>query len=116
VPTMPDEFSGPHSGAEVVVDRKGTFVYTSNRGPDTVTVFAIDQATGTVSAVQHVPTGGETPRNIALDPTGSFLFAGNQASNNLAVFRVDATTGRLTSTGQVHDVPEPTAIVFVPVE
>ena len=116
VPTMPDEFSGDNSGAEVVVDSKGTFVYVSNRGPDTVTVFAIDQATGTVSAVQHVPTGGETPRNIALDPTGAFLFAGNQASNNLAVFRVDATTGRLTSTGQVLDVPEPTAIVFVPVE
>jgi 6-phosphogluconolactonase len=54
-----------------------------------------------------------TPRNIALDPTGRFLFAGNQASNNLVLFRVDAATGRLTPTGQVFDVPEPTAIAFV---
>jgi 6-phosphogluconolactonase len=113
---MPEEFSGANTLAEVVVDNTGSFVYTSNRGPDTVTVFAIDQASGTVSAVQRVPTGGMTPRNIALDPTGSFLFAGNQASNTLAVFRVDATTGRLTSTGQVLEVPEPTSIVFVPVE
>jgi 6-phosphogluconolactonase len=114
IPTMPADYSGPHSGAEVVINRAGTFVYTSNRGPDTVTVFAIDAVTGLATAVQHVPTGGMTPRNIALDPTGGFLFAGNQATNNLVLFRVDSTTGRLTPTGQVFDVPEPTAIAFVP--
>jgi 6-phosphogluconolactonase len=113
VPTMPGDYAGPHSGAEVVINRAGTVVYTSNRGPDTVTVFAIDQTTGLATAVQHVPTGGMTPRNIALDPTGRFLFAGNQASNNLALFRVDAASGRLMATGQVFDVPEPTAIAFV---
>lgn len=115
VPTTPEGFSGASNLAEVVVDSKGRFVYVSNRGPNTVGVFAIDQATGRVSAVQNIPTGGKTPRNIALDPTGRFLFAANQASNNLAVFRVDAATGRLTPTGQVLEVPEPTSIVFVPV-
>jgi 6-phosphogluconolactonase len=114
IPTMPAEYTGQHSGAEVVINRAGTFVYTSNRGPDTITVFAVDQVTGHVAPIQHVPTGGMTPRNIALDPTGGFLFAGNQASNNLVLFRVDPATGRLTSTGQPLDVPEPTAIAFVP--
>lgn len=115
VRTTPAEFSGDNSLAEVLVDKEGKFVYASNRGHDSVAVFAIDPSKDTVSLVEHVPAGGKTPWSIALDPTGSFLFAGNRASSNLAVFRVDSKTGRLTSTGQVLDVPEPTSIVFVPV-
>jgi 6-phosphogluconolactonase len=114
VATMPGDYSGQHTGAEVVVNRAGTVVYTSNRGPDTITVFAIDQSSGLATAVQYMPTGGMTPRNIALDPTGQLLFVGNQASNNLVLFRVDEANGHLTPTGQVFDVPEPTAITFVP--
>jgi len=116
VRTTPEGFSGANTPAEVVIDKAGQFLYASNRGPDNIAVFAIDQANGRVSLVENVPTGGKTPRNIALDPTGSFMFAGNQASNNLVVFRVDAKSGRLTSTGQVFDVPEPTSIVFVPAQ
>ncbi len=114
--TTPAEFSGDNSLAEVVIDKEGTFVYASNRGHDSVAVFATDSATGTVSLVETVPAGGERPWHIALDPTGSFLFAANRTSNNLVVFRVDATTGRLTATGQVGDVPMPTGIAFVPAQ
>jgi 6-phosphogluconolactonase len=116
VRTTPAEFSGNNSLAEVLVDKAGKFVYVSNRGHDSVAVYAIDPSTDTVSLVEHVSTGGKTPWNIALDPTGSFLFAANRMSSNLAVFGVDAKTGRLTSTGKVLDVPEPTCIVFVPAQ
>jgi 6-phosphogluconolactonase len=116
VRTTPAGFSGDNSLAEVMTDKEGRFVYVSNRGHDSVGVFAINSPNGTVSLVEHVPTGGKTPRHIALDPTGAFLFAGNQASNNLTFFRVDAKTGRLTPTGQVFDVPEPTCVVFAPVQ
>ena len=116
VRTTPAEFSGDNSLAEVLVDEAGTFVYVSNRGHDSVAVYAIDPSKNTVSLVEHVASGGKTPWNIALDPTGSFLFAANRASSNLAVFRVDAKTGRLTSTGEVFDVPEPTCIVFAPAQ
>jgi 6-phosphogluconolactonase len=116
VRTTPAEFPGDNSLAEVLVDKVGMFVYVSNRGHDSVAVYAIDPSKNTVSLVEHVPSGGKTPWNIALDPTGSFLFAANRASGNLAVFRVDAKTGRLTATGKVFDVPEPTCIVFAPVQ
>jgi 6-phosphogluconolactonase len=114
--TTPPEFSGDNSLAEVLVDKAGQFLYVSNRGHDSVAVYAIDPSEGTVSLVEHVPTGGKTPWDISLDPTESFLFAGNRASNNLTVFRRDATTGRLTSTGQALEVPEPTCVVFAPVQ
>jgi 6-phosphogluconolactonase len=116
VRTTPADFSGANTLAEVLVDRAGKVVYVSNRGHDSVAIYAIDPAKNTVSLVEYVPTGGKTPWNITLDPTGSFLFAANRMSSNVAVFRVDATTGRLMSTGRVFDVPEPTCIVFAPVQ
>ncbi len=116
VPSVPDGVTQKGAGigpAEVRVDKAGKFLYVSNRGHDSIGVFAIDHAKGTLSLVEDVPTGGKIPRSITFDPTGNYLLAGNGASNNLTAFKVDAKTGRLTSTGQVLDVPEPASIVFV---
>ncbi len=115
ISTLPPDFSGRSSTAQLQLDRTGKFLYASNRGHDSIAVFAVDASKGTISPVEYVPTGGKTPRDFSLDPTGGFLFVGNQASNNLVLFRVDQKTGRLTATGQVLDVPEPTCIVFAPV-
>ncbi len=115
VPTLPADFTGRSSSAEVVVDAAGRFVYASNRGHDSIAVFSIDPDKGTLTPVEHVSTQGRTPRNFAIDPTGAYLFAANQDSHNIVLFRVDARTGRLTPTGRIiEDSPEPTAVVFVP--
>ncbi len=114
VPEGVKTFGAGNGPAEVRVDRAGKFLYVSNRGHDSIGVFAIDHAKGTLSLVEHVPTGGKNPRSMTFDPTGNYLLAGNGTSNNLVAFKVDSRTGRLTSTGQVLDVPEPAAIVFVP--
>jgi len=114
VSTLPADFTGTSTGAEVQVDRAGKFVYTSNRGHDSIAVFSIDQATGAVTLVQHVSTQGKTPRNFSLDPTGRWLFAANQNSGTVAVYRVDAKSGKLTPTGQLLEgAPEPSDVVFV---
>jgi 6-phosphogluconolactonase len=111
--TLPKDFNGRNSTAEVEVDRKGRFLYGSNRGQDSIAVFSIDSAKGTLTPVEHTPTQGKTPRNFAIDPTGAYLFAANQGSGNVVVFRIDQQTGRLTPEGQKLEVPFPVCVVFV---
>ena len=114
VSTLPSAFHGQDTAAEIVVDANGRFLYVSNRGADSIAVFAIKPSSGTLSLVEIVPTGGKTPRSFAIDPTGKWLFAANQDSNNIDLFRIDPGTGRLTPTSQVLQLASPVCIVFVP--
>ncbi|MGO9094127.1 MAG: lactonase family protein [Bryobacteraceae bacterium] len=116
VSTLPGGFLGDSTTAEVQVDAAGRFLYGSNRGHDSIAVFAIDAATGTLTPVEYVSTRGRTPRNFRIDPTGAYLFAANQDSGNVAIFRIDAQTGRLTATGKALEVGSPVCVKFVPAE
>ena len=116
VPTLPKGFTGENTTAEIAVHPSGRFLYGSNRGHDSIVVYAIDQAKGTLTFVEDVSTQGKEPRNFALDPTGRYLFAANQNSNTVAVFRVNAKNGRLTPTGQKFEVPSPVCVTFVQAE
>jgi len=116
ISTLPAGFTGTSSTAEIQIDRGGRFLYVSNRGHDSIAMFAVDKASGRLTAAGHVPTGGKTPRYFTLDPTGAYLLAGNQASSTVSIFRVDAGTGKLTPAQTLTDVPEPVAMAFVPVK
>jgi 6-phosphogluconolactonase len=87
-------------------------VYASNRGHDSVVVFAVEPGTGALSPVAWEPTQGKTPRFIGLDPAGATLYAANQDSDTIVAFRVDRQSGALTPTGQVVAVGSPSTIVF----
>jgi 6-phosphogluconolactonase len=115
VSTLPDAKPVPgNSTAEVRVHPNGKFVYGSNRGHDSIAVFAVGKG-GKLSAVQHVPVGGKTPRNFNFDPSGRFLFAGHQSSDSFSVFAVDGKTGQLSATGKTFKVGSPVCFRFVPV-
>ncbi|WP_148599073.1 lactonase family protein [Aquisphaera giovannonii] len=114
VSTLPADFRGKSYTADVHVHPSGKFVYGSNRGHDSIAIFAIDQATGKLTPAGHVPTGGKTPRNFAIDPTGSCLLAENQGSDTIVVFRIDASTGGLTRVGEPIKVPMPVCIQMIP--
>ena len=101
--------------AEVFVHPNGRFLYGSNRGDNSIVVFAIDEATGKLTLVEHVPSGGQKPRGFGLDPAGRFLLSANQDTNNVVVFRIDEKTGRLTPTGSSVEIDQPVCVVFVPV-
>jgi len=101
------------STAEVQVHPSGKFLYGSNRGHDSIAVFAIDETSGQLTPVQHQPTGGRTPRNFGIDPTGAYLFAANQRSDSVVVFRIDSASGRLTETGTRIEVGSPVCVKFV---
>lgn len=114
VSALPPDINEPNTGAEVVVSASGKFVYSSNRGHNSIAVFAIDAEKGTLTSVQDVPTLGKTPRNFAIDPSGNFLLVGNQDSNEIVEFRIDSSTGRLAPTGVKVQIGSPVCIVFVP--
>ena len=116
IKTTPSDYKGYNDCAELYIHPTGKFLYGSNRGHDSITVFFIDSVKGTPTPIEYVPSGGKTPRGFGIDPTGTYLIAGNQDSNTLAVFRIDAKTGRLTPTGQKEDVQQPVCVVFEPAE
>src|SRR5438552_14558673 len=116
ISTLPKGFAGRNDAAEIAVHPNGKFLYASNRGHESIAIFAIDAKNGTLTFVAHVLTGGKEPRNFAIDPSGQYLLAENQLSNNVVVFKIDRATGGLTPTGQVVEVPSPVDLAFWPRE
>jgi len=114
ISTLPADFRGENNSADIHVHPNGRFVYASNRGHDSIAIFAIDKVKGTLTFVDRFSTQGKTPRNFAIDPTGKFLIAANQDTDNLVVFRIDPDTGKVTPTGQNLEVGAPVCIKFLP--
>jgi len=115
VSTLPQDFEGRNTTAEIAVHPSGRFVYGSNRGHDSIAVFAFDAAAGQLKRVQVHPCGGKTPRCFTFDPSGGFLLAANQATGNVVVYRLDPESGRLSPTGNEISVSVPVCVVpYVP--
>ena len=112
--TLPAGFSGDNSGADVHVSPDGRFLYTSNRGDNSLAVFSIAPADGRLELVQHVSTQGNWPRNFSLDPSGRVLLVANQKSDNIFTYLVDKQTGKLTPSGKSVSVPSPMFVEVVP--
>ena len=112
ISTLPDDFKGENTTAEIAISADGLFVYGSNRGLGTIAVYSVDQATGKLTKVQDAATGGTTIRSFAIDPTGQFVLAGLQEKNAVVVFRRDKSSGKLTLTGDKVDTPEPVGFAF----
>jgi 6-phosphogluconolactonase len=111
--TLPDGAEIANSCAHVVVSPDGRFVYGSNRGHDSIAIWAADE-TGALTSLGHEPTRGKTPRGFALDPSGLWLLVANQESDTLVPFRRDPETGMLAATGQILETPSPVAVLFCP--
>jgi 6-phosphogluconolactonase len=113
VPTLPEGFTGNNTTAEVQVHPSGKFLYGSNRGHDSIAVFAIDERTGKLTAKGQTPSGGKTPRNFGIDPAGKFLIAAHQNTDNLVVFKIEPETGALSPTGATAEVGSPVCVKFL---
>ncbi len=112
MPTLPPDFTGYSTTSEIAVTPDGRFIYGSNRGHHSVTIFAANPADGLLSVVGWQSTQGSGPRFIGLDPSGLFLRAANEQGDTIVTFRVDAGSGKLTPTGQVVKTGSPVTIVF----
>lgn len=111
VSTLPDEFDGQNTTAQVVVSPDGRFVYGSNRGHDSIAIWAIQEG-GTLTFAGRVSSGGKEPRNFNIDPSGRWLLAANQNSDTIVPFRRDADSGMIKPAGAMVEVPTPVCVVF----
>ena len=115
ISTLPPDFRGNRSTAEIMVHPSGNFLYVSNRGDaNSIARFRIDPADGRLTMLGTTPTGGKTPRGFGVDPGGNFLLAANQDSDNVVVFRIDPDSGDLAATGVDVKVPTPVCVTFLP--
>lgn len=110
--TLPIDYRGESFAAEVQAHPTGRWVYASNRGHDSVAVFAVNVETGRLKFIEQASSGGKFPRHFAIDPAGKFLVVANQKSDRLALLRIDPASGRLTAVGEPVSVPQPVCLKF----
>ncbi|MBD2754633.1 lactonase family protein [Spirosoma validum] len=110
VKTLPDDFTGQNTSADIHIDPSGKFLYQSNRGANTLAIFSIGND-GKLTKIGDQPTEGKTPRNFLIDPKGDFIFVAHQDTDNITIFKRDQKTGKLTYTGQ--SVPVPAAVCVI---
>ena len=114
--TVPAHLTEENNSAELAMSTDGRFLYATNRGHDSVTVFQVNAANGKLTNVQNIPTQGHIPRGMALDPDGTHLLTGNQNSDTITVFDRDTRTGKLTFASQMTDIPTAVCILFTPLD
>jgi len=95
-----------NTGSDVHVAPSGRFVYASNRGHDSIAIFALD-ARGLPSPTAHAATLGSTPRNFCLTGDGSLLFVANLRSDSVTCFAVDIASGGLSPLATTNGIPMP---------
>lgn len=111
VPALPRPKTEADTAADIHLSPSGKFLYASNRGHDSLVIFAVNGRDGKLTLLGHEPTQGKTPRNFALTPQGDILIAANQNSDSLVAFAVNQTTGKLQAIGQLK-VPAPVCVKF----
>ena len=112
VPALPPGYGEESHCAGLKLTPDGRYLFGSNRGHDSVVVYAVDESTGRLSVVEHHSCLGRMPRDIAIDPSGRFLLVANQDSDAVVVLRIDPETGRLSDTGQRAEIGTPMCAKF----
>lgn len=113
VTTLPNDFTEFNKTAEILVHPTGRFLYGSNRGHDSIVVYAIEQSTGRLTLVDWTSTQGKTPRNFGIDPKGEFLIAANKDTDSIVLFKIAQESGKLIETGQKLEIPTPVCVRFL---
>lgn len=111
IDTLPDDYFGTNTTAEIRIHPSGKFLYNTNRGHNSISKFKIDQSTGELVSIGWESTGGEWPRGMNIDPSGTFLYAANQNTDTIVVFSIKSN-GDLQPTGAVVNTPTPVDIAF----
>jgi 6-phosphogluconolactonase len=112
VPCLPSAYQGENTAAAIRIAPSARFLYASNRGHDSIAVFAVDPDSGHLALVEHVATGGATPRDFAIDPSGRLLVVANQDAGTLVSFWIDPATGRLDATGHTLRLARPACVLM----
>jgi 6-phosphogluconolactonase len=108
--TLPKSTPG-NSTAEIFLHPNGKWLYVSNRGHNSVAVFAV-QPDGDLKLVEIAPAEVKIPRGFAIDPSGHWLVIAGQESNDITSLKIDQNSGKLTATGSRISVGKPVCVIF----
>ena len=111
---LPTTYTGNSRASGIQIDARGNFLYASNRGYDSIAVFAIDPTSGLLDFIEATPSQGRTPRFFTLTPNGRYLFVLNEDSDSIVAFAVDREHGGLEATGFKIDCGSPVCMRFSP--
>ena len=111
ISTLPSDFTEENTSADIHISNDGNFLYTSNRGHNSISIFKVNKSDGTLNFIAHESTRGKDPRNFSLSPSNDFLVVANQNSDNLVAFKRDKNTGTLTFMDEIN-APTPVCILF----
>jgi 6-phosphogluconolactonase len=111
--SLPENFKGYNSAAEIAIDVKGRYLYVSNRGDNSIGLFSINQDDGSLMPIGWTPSGGKSPRHFEIDPTGKWLFAANQDSDNIVLFRINQENGLLNLVSDTTKIVAPVCVRFL---
>ncbi len=109
VRSLPANFTEKNSSADIHTDVSGKYLYLSNRGANTISIYSISKD-GKITLTGHQDTGGKTPRNFLVDPKGEYLFVANQDTDTINLFLINQKTGKLTAVGKPINVPSPVCL------
>lgn len=113
VKAIPESFNDTNDASAIHISSDGKFIYTGNRGHNSIAVFSVHKRSGELTLVEITPSGGEWPRDFVLDPTEQFLIASNQHSGNIVLFERDTATGKLSPANSEIEVPEVVCVKFL---
>lgn len=108
--TLPEGYSEPNTGAHLIISSDGKFLYSSNRGHDSIAVFEIAKD-GSLKLLGHKSTGGKGPRHFSFSPDEKLILVANQHSNNIVSLKRNAQTGMLKYANQIEALT-PVCLVF----
>ena len=112
ISTLPPEFAEENTAADIHLSDSGRFLYCSNRGHDSIAMYAVDQASGFLTLLGHCKVE-EEPRNFCIDPSGTYLLVGNASDNSITVHAIDQQTGILSSAVQRFELQAPVCLTFI---
>ncbi|ETL81555.1 hypothetical protein L917_18138 [Phytophthora nicotianae] len=102
ITTLPANFTTTSTVADIHLSNNGKFVYVSNRGHNSISIYAINEVDGTLTSLGWESTRGRTPRGFTIYE--DWLIVANQMSNDTYVFKADEQTGLLTYTGNSYEI------------
>lgn len=111
ITTLPEGYTETSYCADLHLHPNGNFLYGSNRGHNSIAMYAVDKSTGLLISLGQESTRGEYPRNFSIDDRGNFLYAANQNSGNITTYQIGAD-GKLTFTGEDYKIATPVCIEY----
>jgi 6-phosphogluconolactonase len=108
--TLPSGYSARNTCSQIHLTPSARFLYVGNRGHNSIAGFAVDAATGHLTAIGHAATEA-VPSAFAVDPTGRFVFAAGTASGRLAPYRINGESGALTPLATLAVGQRPAAVL-----